>query len=256
MLDELKDLVKVCESDQRHALFSARHHYSTCVGDVRMYCPRCGGDRRMHITTKASPLKDNENLDGMWSLKPEDLVPSLFRYICVECDAEFAAVVYRGPNGPDLAVHSSVHGGVTTPHTPPGVAYYLDQARRAELGGANSAALAMYRGALEHLLFEQGYTDGMCGKKIAELEKDITSGGARKWAVELKTDVLKVIKELGDGAIHPNDGDVQRQRTLDNELLAKVRSLFKLLLYKVYEAELEEQELLKGLREKADDLTK
>ena len=27
----------------------------------------------------------------------------------------------------------------------------------------------MYRSALEHLLYEQGFKDGMCGKKIGDL---------------------------------------------------------------------------------------
>jgi hypothetical protein len=32
--------------------------------------------------------------------------------------------------------------------------------------GANSAAVAMFRGALDHLLFEQGLKKGMCGQKL------------------------------------------------------------------------------------------
>ena len=52
-------------------------------------------------------------------------------------------------------------GGLAMPNTPEGVAFYLDQAAKSHSVGANSAAIAMYRGALEHLLFQQGYKTGM-----------------------------------------------------------------------------------------------
>jgi hypothetical protein len=69
-----------------------------------------------------------------------------------------------------------VHGGLATPHTPKLDAYYLAQAKRAQSVGANSAVVAMYRSALEHLLYEQGYEDRMVGPKITALLRDIEAG--------------------------------------------------------------------------------
>jgi hypothetical protein len=106
----------------------------------------------------------------------------------------------------------------------------------------------MFRGALEHLLFDQGFKDGMCGKKLTDLEKAITAGTAPKWANELDTEFLKVMKELGDGSIHPNDGDVGKQEKLDNELIAKVRHTFEMLLFIVYEIPLQKMDRLAALR--------
>lgn len=142
-------------------------------------------------------------------------------------------------------------------HTrPPVFAYYLDQAHKSRSVVANSAAISMYRGALEQLLFEQGYETGMLGQKIAKLLDDIRKGAAQKWAMELDTEFLDVVKALGDGSIHPNDGDVTKQATLDNELLARVNETFQMLLFLVYEAPHKKEEMLTALRTKAQVLKK
>jgi hypothetical protein len=201
-----------------------------------LHCPRCGDARRMDMDLRHRP-------DPM-SKEP----PILARLRCVQCDTSFTAVLYQGPEGPALAVLPSTHGGLTTPHTPTGVAYYLDQAQRAHSVGANSAAVAMFRGALEHLLFDQGFKIGMCGKKLADLETAITAGTAPKWANELDTEFLQVMKQLGDGSIHPNDGDVAKQELLDSELIAKVRHTFQMLLFLIYEVPLKKQERLDALK--------
>jgi len=178
-------------------------------------------------------------------------VPPLFRFTCVQCDTQFTAVIYAGPDGPALAVLPSRRGGITTAHTPPGVAFYLDQAHRAQSVGANSAAIAMFRGALEHLLFEQKYTTGMLNGKLTKLDADIAAGTAPKWARDLDTDFLNVLKDLGNGAVHPNDGNVTTQATLDTALLARVTGTFHLLLMLVYEIPHMKDQALNELRAKA-----
>jgi hypothetical protein len=134
---------------------------------------------------------------------------------------------------------------------PPAVAFYLDQAYRAEAAGARSAAVAMYRGALEHLLFEQGYEDGMLGKKLEKLEEDVGAGTAPTWARDLETEFLTVLKDLGNAAIHPNDGDVSRHAELDADPLARVKETFLHVLFLVYEVEHEKTARLSALRSKA-----
>ena len=147
-----------------------------------LYCPACGGERRMFVTPIDWPFKDkpvpqsfahlrdalligsDEESESDQAEAAQRCVPSLFSLACVQCSTKFTALIYAGPDGPSLAVLPSCRGGLATPHTPTGVAFYLNQAQRAQSLGANSAAVAMFRGALEHLLYEQGYEDGMCGK--------------------------------------------------------------------------------------------
>lgn len=202
-----------------------------------LHCPKCGDSRRMHMAVLLKP--DRTALDP----------PILAMLTCVQCDTFFTAVLYRGPEGRlSLAVLPSTYGGLTTPHTPPGVAYYLDQAQRSRAVGANSAAVTMFRGALEHLLFEQGFKDGMCGKKLADLEAAIGAGKAPKWAMELDAEFLRVMKQLGDGALHPNDGNVENQKALDGALIAKLTHTFQMLLFVIYELPHEKQKRLDGLK--------
>jgi hypothetical protein len=138
-------------------------------------------------------------------------------------------------------------GGLTTPHTPEGVAYYLDQAFRAQSVAAHSAAVAMYRAALEQLLFEQGFQRGMLREKIAALEKAVEAGTAPRWANDLDAEYLKVMKDLGNIAIHPNDGDIGRQGALDHDLIAHIMATFSELLASVYEEPILRESRLKAL---------
>jgi hypothetical protein len=106
----------------------------------------------------------------------------------------------------------------------------------------------MFRGALEHLLFEQGFKDGMCGKKLKDLEAAVKAGTAPKWAQELDGEFLQVMKQLGEGAIHPGDGNVDNQKVLDGELIAKLTHTFHMLLFMIYELPHEKQKRLDHLR--------
>ncbi len=225
-------------------------------GRGEMYCPKCGDTRRMYVLPISTPLIRKSQKLNMAAPTITQLVPSLFSYVCVQCDTQFTALIYQGPDGPTLAVLPSRRGGLTTPHTPPGVAYYLDQAHKSRSVGANSAAVSMYRGALEHLLFEQGYKTGMLGQKIASLLDAIQKGTAPKWAAELDTDFIEVLKDLGNGSIHPNDGDVTKQAALDNVLLALVNETFQMLLFLVCESPYKKQDMLTTLRTKAQVLKK
>jgi hypothetical protein len=56
------------------------------------------------------------------------------------------------------------------------------------------------------------------------------------------------MKELGDGSIHPNDGDVSKQVKLDSELVKRVQHTFEMLLLIVYEIPLQKQDRLAALK--------
>ena len=195
-----------------------------------LYCARCGGVRRRRIR-RLFWSADVRNGDFM-SFRGSTETPALFSLMCVQCHADAVAVVYMGPSGPELAILESTSGGVATPNTPPGVAYYLDQAHRAEGRAANSAATAMYRSATEMLLFQQGYENGMLNAKIDALLGD---GDPPVWRDRIDPDYLRVLRDLGNAAIHPNDGDIVRQAVLDRKLLLEVRVVFQELLDVIYE---------------------
>lgn len=210
-----------------------------------IYCPTCCGSRRMDVSLFSTRFKGSEAnflppafSDDYASCVEQIkniLVPSLWIYKCSQCDTFFTVVFYQGANGREMAILPNCNGGVVSPNTPKAVAYYLDQAYKSKSVGANSACMSMYRASLEQLLYEQGYVDGMLNAKIVKLEKDIAEGTAKKWAKDLDTDFLKYIKELGNGCIHTNGGDIEKQKELDNELMELVDRVFSILLDMVYE---------------------
>ncbi len=202
------------------------------------YCPRCGDTRRMSLvalywnerwakgvigTVRGQPVTQSA------SKRP---VPSLFVATCLQCGSWLSLVVYPGPDGVRLVALPETYGGLSTPNTPDGVKYYLDQAERANSVGALSAAIVMYRSALEHLLHEQGFTEGMLGKRLEALEK---AANPPPWRDQLHPDYLGVVNSLANAAVHANNGDVSQQAIFEEQLLREVRELFAELLDLVYE---------------------
>lgn len=182
-----------------------------------------------------------------------DLVPSYLHAACLQCQSLFSIIVYAlGEGGGGLVVLPALPSGLTTPNTPRAVTYYLDQAHRAQSVGANSAAVAMYRSALEQLLEDQGFTARMVGPKLGQLENAIASGTAPKWALELDPAFLSVINALGGGSLHSNAGDIGLQDELDRDLLNLVRETFEELLAVIYEREHTRQARLEALQAKAE----
>jgi hypothetical protein len=165
-------------------------------------------------------------------------------------------LVYRAAHGPALALFANTTAGLSTPRTPPGAAYYLDQAYKAESVGALSAAATMFRAAVEHILYEQGFTRRMLGPKVEDLWKAIERHSAPEWARGLDPDELRVLKDLADFSVHPNEGDISKQAAFDPTLLAQVKGTVLDLLDVIYEARArraERREFLRGVR---DDLKK
>ena len=206
-----------------------------------LYCGRCRGLRRVRITSPA--LFDTQGmyyLDFATYFKVELFstpLPALFRYACTQCDAAWSVLVYPNLDEIRLAllpVHFGA-GGIASANTPEGVAFYLDQAARCHYISSNSAAITMFRSALEWLLEDQGYTERMIGPKLAALDKAIAQGSAPSWVNEIDPEYLKVIKDLGNTATHTNGGDLAKQDALDAQLYREVELTFLELLEVVYE---------------------
>lgn len=211
---------------------------------VGVFCPVCGAERRMML------------IPCFWS-KENGYRPSppvLYEMTCLQCSTWATVTVYNGPTGVETAIHWPKLAGLSTPNTPDSVAYYLDQAGRCDGAGANSAAAAMYRAALEHLLYEQGYTSGMLHAKIEALVEEIEDGNAPKWARDLDPTYLDTIKQIGNGAIHTNGGDVTKQAALDRGVLDALRVTMSELLEVVYERPAKEAERRAKLKAAADHM--
>ncbi|MHA6530196.1 DUF4145 domain-containing protein [Paenibacillus sp. BAC0078] len=229
-----------------------------------IHCSMCGDARKNEI----QPLSLNNNFNDRYfeqlqiSLRQKKqyyqrsfietvytmLFPSFWKCRCLQCDSISYIVLYKGPRSFELLILPSSEGGITTPNTPKNVSFYLDQANRAHIMGASSAAMAMYRTAIEQILVGEGYTVRMLGPKIQNLIKDIENSTGPKWASDIDVDFLQYIKKLGDSAIHANDGDIDRQKNLDNELIISVKEAISFLLYAIYESAHKKKTLLEGLK--------
>ncbi|MDQ2088138.1 DUF4145 domain-containing protein [Herbivorax sp. ANBcel31] len=173
------------------------------------------------------------------------LSPSLYECKCLQCNMFYTAIIYRGSKEQMLVLLPDTDGGVTTPHTPESVSYYLDQAYKAHTIGANSAAATMYRSSLEQILYEQDYKKGMLGKRIKKLEEDINNGSAPNWASQINIDFLERLKEIGNSAVHTED--FRKQAIIDNNLIKNIIEIISYLLLVIYEIPYKKNEKLKTL---------
>lgn len=230
-LDGLSEAV--AEANPRGMGSPAQEHLGSWRGT---YCAHCGDLRRMALIRLLWSDRWSEGRateENRVVLPPSDNPsPALFVAFCVECENPMTLVVFRGPQGMQLVALPSTYGGLSTPNTPESVAFYLDQAQKCQAMGALSAAVAMYRAALEHVMHEQGYTDGMLGKRIAALMEDEQPP---EWRGRLDDEYFGVINKLANAAIHANNGDVSQQIVFDAEILRGVRELFIELLDEIYE---------------------
>lgn len=212
----------------------------------RLFCSGCGDYRKMFIFKHHVPIDK----------AGQPRLPSLLEYRCPQCSMAFTTLLYAGSNGPAVVVLPSRVGGIATPHAPAAVAYYIDQACAAAAVNAFSASVAMYRAALEHLLFEQGYEAGMLNAKIQALVADMASNKAPHWAQNFEPRFLDVIKELGNAAIHTNGGDITKQFSLDRALADQLQDVFLMVLFLVYEVPYRRGQLLGSLNAKVAMLKK
>ena len=74
---------------------------------------------------------------------------------------------------------------------------------------------------------------------------------AAAWARDLDTEYLRVMKELGNGAVHANGGDTSKQAALDSRLLLGVERAFLGLLSLAYEEPLSRARNLSALKSAA-----
>jgi Domain of unknown function (DUF4145) len=209
------------------------------------FCPSCGAERRMTLTGWHWPGDTEDTAPFDYSFDDPRSGPALFHARCLQCQKGITILVAHGPDGPEVVALPSTYGGLSTSNTPKPVAFYLDQAQRCQSVGALSGTVAMYRAALEQLLFDQGYEDGMLKRKIDDL---IGDEEPPRWRDQLDPAFLEAMKDLGNAAIHPNRGDISKQAAFHSGLLREVRALFEELLEEVYEVEKRREDRLAALK--------
>jgi len=231
---------------------SLRYQVELQIPDDRLYCPGCSDYRLVSVQvwvgtgtllrlSRRHPKAKSNVFD------PEEWEPSLLSFKCEQCDMRFSVIIYDGSEGPALAIFPNDSGGLSTHHTPDEVKHFVDEAYKCHSVGANGAAVAMFRVALEQLLHEQGYTEGMLHEKIIALETDIEAGKGNDWAIYLDTEILSVIKKLGNVVAHPKD--IASLTALDNEAVVGVQETFHFLLHEIYEKPYIEQNFLNSLNQ-------
>src|SRR5665648_1118764 len=134
-----------------------------------LFCPKCGAPRNYSV----APITSNHySLDIASKQITFNELPHLYKATCFQCKSTALLLIYQGPVEVELAVLHDTYSGCITSNAPFEVKYYIDQAFRARSVGAVSAAMAMYRSALEWILYKQGYTKRMLNDKINKLEDD------------------------------------------------------------------------------------
>jgi hypothetical protein len=210
------------------------------------FCAQCGDFRR----TKLELLRWSPwwSPTGVAELTAGDGRASVFRLECLQCEHE-TVLVAAGVTG-ELSVVPSTWSSVSTPNTPAEVSDSLEQAERARFAGAHSAAITMYRRALEQILVNLGVQGGSLGQRIAEV---LRQEDPPAWVKGLDPDDLRLIQRLGNAASHGDTGP-DRVELLNRSAVLAVRGLFADLLSLVYEKPKTRSAAREKLREVLDSL--
>lgn len=215
------------------------------------YCGRCAGVRRMELRAASSrcnrlnprAVATTQHMLEQLERPAVDALafavgvpPPIFRAICLQCQTNLSLVVDAGPPVEVIVVGANAPG-LATAHTPSAVAYYLDQAYRSRTRGAFSAAVAMYRAALEQFLDAAGYTKGKLVDRIAD-----AVSAAPSWLQDLDDELMTALRMLGNTAVHPNQGDITKQAVFDHALVRDIEHLFLDVLDEAYEVPVRREE--------------
>lgn len=222
----------------------------------KVYCPVCAKDRSVKVnvlvhTGPLTRLARSKPNSSKYLIDTSEFGPSLIVFTCEQCALNLNCLVFDesvgGLSSTKLMVFPSEAGGLSTEHTPEEIKHFVDEAYKCQCVGANGAAIEMCRVALEQLLHEQGYKDGMLNKMIEALEADQKAGGGKSWATDLDVDMLHVLRKLGNVVAHPDD--VTALRAFDTDTIIGLQEVFQFLLADIYELPFAQKQSLTSFRE-------
>ncbi len=217
-LNSLEDAKKYFEMMFKHGVYGK---------DAECYCPVC-----------------KENRFGMIS-EISDKNPVIISHTCRQCDSETIVICHKIDGKETLSFVYSTKLGYSSSYVVDSVNYYMGQAFMSKTSGAYSASMAMYRAALECLLFDQGFKNGMLSNKIKEFEDK-----RPEWSRGLDNEFMGIIKDLGNDSIHPNKGNIDVQKKFDEESLSDVELTLIQLIERAYVQPAKEMERLNRIRSK------
>ena len=229
---------------------------SDLITENEFYCNNCLDDRKMKVINVKMREDINRNMYNTFEEAFQRNLPLVYELECLQCKSKACLIVQKMNNEIKDIVLYEKSGGCASKNSPDGVKYYLNEAKLSKQIGAKSASMAMYRAALDFLLFEQGYTQGMLGNKIKKLEEDRENNCGPKWAMEIEPQFLEAIKDIGNSSIHPNDGNIKNQEEIDENLLNLVDIVFSELLDKIYEQPIRSKNNLELMKNKISLLNK
>lgn len=217
----------------------------------KIFCPDCAADRKVKVRVllhsgpltrlaRATPVTNQQRIDT------NESGPSLLVFICEQCWLQFNCLLFdeiiNTETETKILIFANGAGGLATPHTPPEIKHFINEAYKCQCAGANGAAIEMYRAALEQLLFTEGFDDRMLNAKLDALEAAKNNGTAKPWAVEVDVQMLHILRKLGNEVAHPKTP--QSLATFDAETISGVQEVFQYLLTDIYERPIQQHELL------------
>lgn len=173
------------------------------------------------------------------TISAETLSPAMFALQCLICSTPYIAVIYPGESGTALAMLPGARGSETLPGVPAEVLMYLRQALLCRLVGAHTAALSMFRAALEAFLCDQGFVaDFNLSKKIKAFQDAASATAEKPWMRHVTPDMFDALKQLGDWATHSDRGkfDASKHAIMDEKLSAAAATIFHFMLQQAYVA--------------------
>jgi hypothetical protein len=263
MKDPLQGLPELGDIDQFASALDELKQFSIYG---RHWCPTCRRENRFStkvektninhdftkevLRSKASPgahptwekISDSLNkIDG-----------SLFSIVCANCHHAGRMLIQKISGQISGLVFFDEYNSIATENTPEEVKYYLEQAQACHSVKAFSATFAMYRTALDAILFGQGYSTGMVGEKIKALEKDIKNETAPPWSKFIGIEFLKVIKNLGNSSLHISAEDISSEKNIETADIKEVELAMGKMLFEIYEKNKEEEASLSRLNQLAN----
>lgn len=208
--------------------------------DFACYCPKCKrmSYGQLNLLQKRWTLQAIKNDVGRYldnhklnvfikeTYNGDSLV---YVHTCRQCHNETFLIKHTVDGEPTLTFVYSTVLQYDTSCVPEGINYYMGQAFKSKSVGAYSAAMAMYRSALEFLLYESGFDENRLVDKIKSFEDKPPD-----WATSLSSQFMGIIRELGNDSVHPNRGNISEQEKFDFDMLEAVEITLNELIERAY----------------------
>lgn len=189
--------------------------------NVACFCPKC----KMMCYGELEFLYTDEKR-GVY-INPQSKHEYIYKHTCAQCENEIFLIKHPVDGQSSLTFVYNAEIQYDWSCVPDGINYYMAQAFKSRSVGANSAAMAMYRSALEWLLFSLGF-------KEKDLNIRIDKFGKSEYSEKIGTEFMDILRLLGNNAVHVNDGDLSLQKSFDDDLLNSTEELLNELINQIF----------------------